>query len=321
VLQAVAFRLAMLTPASFALTFLACAPPQRTAHLGDVPLEGGGVLRDCRIGYRTFGRLNAARSNAVLVPSWAMGTSADLARQLGPGRLVDTSRHFVVAVDVPGNGVSSSPSNSDLQPDESFPSLTVRDVVEMQRRLLADVLHVDRLEAVVGISFGGMQAFEWAASHPGMIDAAVAIAASPRTTAAERERWLGSARALFARSRWRRAASALGRFEPRGAWGELLVDPHDYALQAQAVAAHDVSASFAGSLERAAAAAARTRLLIVVSPTDEVVDPAPALAFAALSHAQVVQLDGRCGHRATSCDKATLYRAVDAFLESGTANR
>ena len=297
-----------------ALAFCACAPPQRMARLGDVPLQRGGVLRDCRIGYRTFGNLDAARSNAVLVHSWAMGTSRDLARQLGPGRLVDTSRYFVIAVDAPGNGVSSSPSTSELQPEAAFPSLTVGDIVEMQRRLVTDVLHLPRLKAVVGISFGGMQAFEWATAHSDLIDAAVAIAGSPRSTEAERQRWSQSARELLATSRWRRTLSALSHLEPRRALSELLVNPHDYATQAQAMASHDVSAAFDRSLERAAAGV-RARLLVVVSPTDEVVDPAPALAFARLAHAQVVQLEGRCGHRATSCEKKALARAVAGFLD------
>ncbi len=65
-------------PALFAL-LLACVPQQRFASLGDFALESGEVIRDCRIGYRTFGRLDEARANAILVTPWAMGTSRELA--------------------------------------------------------------------------------------------------------------------------------------------------------------------------------------------------------------------------------------------------
>jgi homoserine O-acetyltransferase len=145
--------------ASLALVLTGCAPGQQIAQLGDLPLQSGAVLRDCRVGYRTFGTLDAARSNAVLVTAWSMGRSRDLARHIGPGRLVDSRRYFVIAVDPLGNGVSSSPSNSLQQPGDRFPRLSIRDMVEAQRRLVRDVLHLEHLHAVVGTSLGGMQAF------------------------------------------------------------------------------------------------------------------------------------------------------------------
>src|SRR5438132_11498584 len=82
---------------------------QQFASLGDVKLTSGEMLRDGRIGYRTFGRLDAARSNAILFSTWFGGTSARLADLIGPGKLVDSSKYFVIAVDALGNGVSSSP--------------------------------------------------------------------------------------------------------------------------------------------------------------------------------------------------------------------
>ena len=82
------------------------------ASLGEFRLESGEVLRDCRIGYRTFGKLNASKSNAVLFPTWASGTSEQLKSNVGSGRLVDDATYYVIAVDALGNGVSSSPSNT-----------------------------------------------------------------------------------------------------------------------------------------------------------------------------------------------------------------
>ena len=98
---------------------------QRFAELGDFTLESGEVIQDLKIGYRTFGELNAAKSNAVLFPTWFTGTTADLVEWVGPGKLVDPSKHYVILVDAIGDGVSTSPSNSATQPGMRFPRFTI----------------------------------------------------------------------------------------------------------------------------------------------------------------------------------------------------
>jgi homoserine O-acetyltransferase len=264
------------------------------------------------VGYRTFGRLAPDRRNAVLVLTWASGRSSDLFFQIGPGKLVDSSRYFVIVADALANGVSSSPSTSEQQPGEAFPVVSVADVVESQYRLVTNALQLSHLHAIVGVSFGGMQAFQWATAHPELAERIVAIAGSPRSTPGDRDRWLGWKDNVKG-SPWRRAGGKLLELSPRAAWGELHLDGIDYARQAQAMAALDVSAPFGGSLERAAQAV-KARLLVVVSPTDDVVEPGPARAFAGLTGAQLLELDGRCGHAAPSCEKATLWPAVRDFL-------
>ncbi len=139
---------------------------QQFAALGDLKLQGGGVIQDFRLGYRTLGRLNAEKSNAILWPSWLGGKSADLLQFLGPGKVVDTTNFFVILVDAIGNGVSSSPSNNSKQRLMKFPVFTIRDMVEAEHRLLTEVLHISHLRAVMGISMGGMQTFEWAVAYP-----------------------------------------------------------------------------------------------------------------------------------------------------------
>src|ERR1700752_3672292 len=149
------------------LRVVAFAQEQQFANLGDFKLQNGGVIRNCRIGYRTFGTLNKDKSNVVVVPTWAGGTTDQLKSNFGPGRLIDSTSYYVVAIDALSNGVSSSPSNSRLQPRMRFPEFSLRDTVATQHELLTRVLNIHRVKAVVGISMGGMQGFQWlAASSP-----------------------------------------------------------------------------------------------------------------------------------------------------------
>ena len=283
------------------------------ADLGDLTLESGEVLRGCRIAYRTFGTLDARRSNAVLLLPWFMGRSGELAGHVGPAGLVDSSRFFVIAVDAVGAGTSTSPSTSAAQPGAAFPAYTLRDLVEAERRLLEEALGIHHLHAVVGTSMGGMRALQWLTAHPGFADRAVVVAGSPRLSPAEAARWRAEAAAVLAEPAWRRAWRALAAGELRGAWRALREDPLDHARQAEALASTDVTAPFGGSLE-AAAAAVRARLLVAVPARDPVVDPAPALDFARLTGAERLTLDGRCGHDAPSCERRVLWPAARRFL-------
>src|SRR5258708_20536320 len=84
---------------------------QLFATLGNFTLDSGEIIRDCRIGYRTWGKLDAAKSNAVLFPTWFSGTTANLAGNFGAGKMVDPARYYIMAVDAIGNGGSTPPSN------------------------------------------------------------------------------------------------------------------------------------------------------------------------------------------------------------------
>src|SRR5687767_12828201 len=106
-----ALRLCLSLPLFVAVAF---AQEQQFANIGDLKLQNGGVIRQCRVGYRTFGTLAADKSNVIIFLTWASGTTEQLKSNFGPGKLIDSSRYFVIAIDALGNGVSSSPSNSRL---------------------------------------------------------------------------------------------------------------------------------------------------------------------------------------------------------------
>jgi pimeloyl-ACP methyl ester carboxylesterase len=137
-----------------------------------------GTMTCIRRGYRTLGKLNAEKSNAILWPTWLGGRSEELLQFIGPGNVVDSGKYFVILVDSIGNGISTSPFNSSSQPRMKFPKFTVRDMVESEHRLVTEVLRLGHLHAVMGLSMGGMQAFEWAVVYPDFMDLTVFVAAS-----------------------------------------------------------------------------------------------------------------------------------------------
>ena len=142
-------------------------------------LESGETLLDAKLAYRTAGTLDARKANAILFPTWFTGTSEDLFTT-GSVSAVDTTKFFLIAVDAFGNGVSSSPSNSARQRNDAFPRIGIGDMVMAQRRLVTEILGIEQLHAVMGISMGGMQTFEWLVVHPTLMKKAVPIVGSPR---------------------------------------------------------------------------------------------------------------------------------------------
>lgn len=155
---------------------------RRLFSLGDFRLENGVVLPKATLAYATWGALNAARDNAILVPSWYGSDHHGYDFLIGPGRALDPARYFIVATEMFANGFSSSPSNTPA-PFEgpAFPAIAIRDNVEAARRLLTLELGVTRLRAVVGFSMGAQQAFQWAVSHPDFVGAIAAYCGTAKT--------------------------------------------------------------------------------------------------------------------------------------------
>src|SRR5215470_14293604 len=175
---------------------------QQFAEFGDFRLRNGSVIHDFRLGYRTLGKLNAEKSNAILWPTWLGGKSQDLLQYIGPSNVVDSTRYFVILVDAIGDGVSSSPSNSKSQPLMKFPEFTIRDMVESEHRLATDVFHLSHLRAVMGLSMGGMQTFEWAVAYPDFMDLVIPMAGSPQSTSYDKLLWTAEIDAIELDPAW-----------------------------------------------------------------------------------------------------------------------
>jgi homoserine O-acetyltransferase len=152
-------------------------------HAGDVTLQSGATLPDARLVYKTYGALNAARDNAILIPNFYASQHPDCEYMFAPGRALDPSRHFLIVTNMFGNGLSSSPSNTPPPFDRGrFPHVTVYDNVVCQHRLVTERLGVERLRLVTGFSMGAQQAFHWGALYPEMVGAIAPICGSARTS-------------------------------------------------------------------------------------------------------------------------------------------
>ena len=149
----------------------------------DFSLQGGEILPNARLAYRTLGALSPARDNVVVIPSWYSGTDreAELC-MVGADRAIDPARHFVVLTNLLSGGVSSSPSNTP-PPFEAarFPRVSLYDNVRLQYLLLTERLGVERIRLVAGWSMGGCQAFQWGAQYPDLVKAIAPLCCSART--------------------------------------------------------------------------------------------------------------------------------------------
>jgi homoserine O-acetyltransferase len=143
--------------------------------------ESGAVLPQARVVYGTYGHLNAARDNVVLLPSHYMANFHGYEWLIGPDRALDPSKLFLVATELFGNGRSSSPSNTP-EPFHGarFPVTTIRDNVEAVHRLLTEELKITHVRAIIGFSMGAQQAFQWAVSYPEFADRIVATAGTAK---------------------------------------------------------------------------------------------------------------------------------------------
>jgi homoserine O-acetyltransferase len=157
-------------------------PTQHEFVIRNFKTEDGVVLPEARIVYGTYGKLNAAGDNAVLLPSHYMAEMHGYRWLIGPHKALDPSKLFLITSELFGNGRSSSPSNtSEPFHGPRFPIMTIRDNVQAVHSLLTDQLHVRHLRGVIGFSMGAQQAFQWAVSYPDFMDRIVATAGAAKT--------------------------------------------------------------------------------------------------------------------------------------------
>jgi homoserine O-acetyltransferase/O-succinyltransferase len=309
-----------------------------TASLGRCRLELGGVIENCRVAYRTFGKLNDERTNGILIPTWFASGADNWLPLLGPRGVVDTAGFFVVVIESLGAASSSSASNSDGQSGLSFPEITIGDMVQASHRLVADHLKLPELFGVVGISLGGLQAFEWGVRYPGFARRLVPIEGGPRQAIYGRAIWeliaracedglrgsvsLDSTTVTLARiSILAMTSPAAANRRPASTYNEYLTaqarqlrtaNLYDWLAHARAILRHDISRTHAGDIAEAARRW-KAKTFIIVAAHDHSIDPQPALEFARLIRADTMVIHSPSGHSAIFSDSAA-KAAVREFL-------
>ena len=324
------------------------------APIGDLLLSSGAVLPDAQLAYTTYGTLAPDASNAVLLThgytsSYHMAGSSEGAwgGLVGPGLAIDTDRFFVISSNMLGSAYGSTAPRSinpatgrEYGPD--FPAITLADIVQAQRQML-DAMGIGRLRAVVGPSYGGFQAFQWAVTWPDSMDAIIPVVSAPSRPDAHL------------------VADLLARFQADPDWndgwyyGRTLASMvalreetlRRYGIEAELTAAFPDRAARDGEIRRQATTWAeafdahsmlvlgraiqswsvldrvpsiRARVLYVLSRTDALFPPslAPGV-MAALAQAGVaaryVEIDSEHGHLASGTDAARWAPDLRAFME------
>ena len=159
-------------------------PEHQIASLGNFRFESGETIDELKVSYVTYGKLNAARDNAVLSLQHFTGDHHDNEFLIGPGKALDPEKYFVIATDFLANAklrqdLTTGPTNSGLK--MRFPRITARDWVNADSKLVKEYLGINHVVAAIGSSIGGINAFQLAVSHPDFVSAIIPVAASPQT--------------------------------------------------------------------------------------------------------------------------------------------
>lgn len=336
------------------------ASPIKSFTIEDFRLQSGAVMPAVTIAYKTLGQLSPGRDNVVLVThgntsgpqmidpggSTGEGSWSDL---IGPGKAVDTDRFFAICPNMLGSSYGSTNAAS-VDPrtgtryGSRFPDITVGDIVATQRRLI-DSLGIERLVAIVGPSYGGFQAFQWAVDYPGMMRGIAAVVTAPLVP---RERAEGNVARLLAtlsqdpnwnggdyydhggvlesmiqirsatlktygiETRLRTTMSDPEQIEAAAKrWAEGF-DPNSLLTLAKALRGFDVTAQLSQI---------KSKVLYILSRTDKLFPPElaaavmPALKAAGVD-ADYFLLDSEYGHSASGLDAHKWAPRLRAFMES-----
>ena len=199
----------------------------RIFDAGNVVLQSGLTYRGAQLAFKTYGTLNASKSNVIVYPTSFGAQHYDSEWAIREGGPLDPSKHFIVTPNLFGNGLSSSPSNTPSPFDKGrYPHFTLTDSVRVQERMLREVFGIERVALVHGFSMGGQQALHWGALFPDQVGKVSAVCATAKLPAHTWVLFEGVKAALTADAAWQdgwfdrhpvRGLRAMGRVY--AAWG------------------------------------------------------------------------------------------------------
>ena len=315
---------------------------QKFADLGDFQLESGEIIFDCKIGYRTYGKLNEEKSNAILFATWFGGTSQMLGNLVGDGndKLLDSTGFFIICVDALGNGISTSPSNSQKQKNENFPAFTMRDIVNAQFRLLKEHLGIKKLFGAVGGSMGSMQVLQLAVSYPDFVEKVIAYVPTPWSSSYDMLLWSTREQLITSAHKCGMSEKEIFRTinmltqlvartpdwyvknNPREKFNEILKgfdkdapthwNSFDYLYQLRSMISHDISKGFKSKNDLQSHI--KAKLFLIIATQDHILHPSSSLEFAEIMNCEKLILDSDCGHLSVNCQLDSVRKEIKKFL-------
>jgi homoserine O-acetyltransferase len=311
-------------------------PLQRIA-IGDFVTENNDTIKNCSLTYRVFGKANNDSTNIIFFPTWLAGNSENIGTLLSKYSFLDTNKFCIISIDALGNGFSSSPSNSLNFPEISFGDLTRAYYIGLNYHL-----GIKRLFAIVGGSMGGMTAFHFAVLYPDYADKIVSYVSSPKLTTYDLL-WINTQITLVERLTFSnipksdikalsdmitamiaRTPAYINKSIPTSDFysyfqkffklPDSVYTLENYLAQLKAVRNYDITKKFDNNLE-IAAKNVKSRLLVIVSENDMMVNPENAIRFAELTNSKLFILKNDCGHLAVNCEIEKVREIIRAFLE------
>ena len=309
--------------------------------------ESGKTLDNMRVAYDTYGELNDARDNAILVTHGASGNRNGYKVFIGPGKAFDSSKYFVVTVDAIGGGGSSKPADG---LGASFPDYTIRDMVRVQNQLLTEGLGIQQALAVGGPSMGSFQALEWGILYPGFAKGLLLVVPSARSDRHVQAIFDAVIKTIKLDPKWNNGDYAENPVEGILAAGmiyfpwlhsdeylDTLVDDEAYRkaqsafgigwakawdarsliYRYQATSNHDVSQPFDGNLARALGRI-KAKALIMPSMSDRTLPPYMARElYRGIQSAVYIEIPSFLGHVACcpTSEDSTEYAFISAQLK------
>jgi homoserine O-acetyltransferase len=320
--------------------FIKAQPIQKFGKIGNFKLVNVQVIKDCLIGYHTCGKLNSNCSNVIPFLTWFGGTSKDLLSLKGSGMRADSSKYFVITIDALSNGISSSPSNSKLQPNNSSHPFTIRDMVKSEYILVTKILRLNHVFCVMGASMGGMQSFQWIVSYPDFMDLAVILVGLPKLTSNDLLLWNSELLAIKEGLNCNACEESIKNtvvaihylnLETPDFFVEHVTplefpqflkdiedqytkvfDPYNWMSQF-VQCEQNISEPFNDNMQEAANIV-KAKVLIIASKQDRMVNPHPAIDFAKLINAETLIRNNNCEHMGTDCEMTKVGKAINKFL-------
>ncbi|WP_461450042.1 alpha/beta fold hydrolase [Mucilaginibacter sp.] len=325
----------------FAQTSSDISSGTHTQTIGNLKLQSGAVIENCELGYRVHGHLDKSRSNAIIFCTWYTGDASGV-ESTKPWLSVDTNKYCLIIIDALGDGTSSSPSNSKQQPGADFPRFTISDMVNSQYQLLTSKLQIKHVKAVMGISMGGIQTFQWAVSYPGFMDVLIPIVGSPQPTSFDLMVYNTLRETIEENPGYNQGHYKTNPIIPNATMmlDVFLTTPADRVktvnradipkwvaynktrqdqdwnntdYQLNAIINHDISRSFNNSLKDAADHI-KAKMLIISSLQDHMVNPTAAIEFSKLLPAKLIVLNDEKGHQAPNFYTPVIKNAIVQVL-------